>query len=74
MSVFVYVSTLQESVLLPSLILALQSVTSSGNLSFTQRNIELYSFMCQSNYVSSYFIIIHLGFVFCFQTESSSRG
>lgn len=52
----------------------LQSVTSTEKLSLTQRNRELYFLMCLSDYLLFYFIIIHLCFMFCHQTESSSRG
>lgn len=67
MSVLAYISILQESVLFPSLPLLLQSVTFAGKLSFTQWNRQqrlTCSLMCQSDYVSSYFTIIHLFIVF----------
>lgn len=73
MSVLACISILQESALFSSLLLVPQSVTFARKLSLNQRNRDLHFLMCQSDYVLSYFIIIHLCILSCQQTESYFR-
>ena len=76
MSVLASISILQESVLFPSLLLHLQSVTFAGKLSFTQLKQTTETYMLPYASIRLCIILFYnYSFMYCIhQTESSSRG